>query len=247
MCWSSGVPGPWRGRGGPWVDGRTSNLTLTDPTVWWLKVAAVAAAWHSLHIWHSLALFCSWQRGCHPHQHITGHSQAQTAASSATPTHLRVCWLCIWGLPGLHSSPDRGEGARAELSHAARPGQRPQQGEANPDLPSPRAIKNEAHSAAQLSSDQITASPSSTAGAGNATWTAQHPPAPTPALQAVSPTKINRQVGWQEKAPCSALPPRGETLWQRQQRGEAAAPGGSRRPDRSGMRRPRGGRGGEAI
>lgn len=81
------------------MDGRTSNLTLTDLTVWWLKVAAVAAAWHSLHIWHSLALFCSWQRGCHPHQHITGHSQAQTAASTATPSHLRVLLPLHLGSP----------------------------------------------------------------------------------------------------------------------------------------------------
>lgn len=142
-------------------------------------MAAVAAAWHSLA--HLAQSCCSLGSGAAilTSTSLAGHSQAQTPAlpSPAIPV---CCWLCIWGLPCLHPSLDRGEGARAELSHATCPGQRPQQGEASPVLPSPKAIKNEAHSAAHLSSDQITvretaASPSSAAGAGNATWTAQHP------------------------------------------------------------------------
>lgn len=247
MCWSSGVPGPRMGKGGS-LGGWTHQQPHTDRSD--CLVAEGGRCGSSLALPAHLAqpgtvLFLAaglpsspaypWpQPGSDSRQHCHPHPSPCAAPSA-------------FGVSPASTPPQTGEGARAELSHAARPGQRPQQGEANPDLPSPRAIKNEAHSAAQLSSDQITASPSSTAGAGNATWTAQHPPAPTPALQAVSPTKINRQVGWQEKAPSSALPPCGETLWQRQQRGEAAAPGGSRRPDRSGMRRPRGGRGGETI
>lgn len=191
----------------------------------------MAAAWHSLaHLAQpGTVLLLAWQWGCHPHQRITGTAIARLTqvASTAIPTYL--CRLCIWGFPGPRSSLARGESARAELSHATCPGQRPQQGEANPALSSPKAIKNEAHSAAQLSSDQITAreraaSPSSTAGAGNATWTAQHPHASNTHAPGCLPPKINWQAGWQEKTPSSALPPCGEMLSQRQQRGEPAAP-----------------------
>lgn len=190
--------------------GSSLALSGTSGTAWRCSVPGSGAAVLTSYHWH-------------------GHSQAQTTTSTAIRPISVCCWLCIWGLPGLQSSLDRGEGARAELSHATCPRQGLQQAEANPVLPSPKAIKNEAHSAAHLSSDQITAletaaPPSSTAGAGNATWAAQHPQPPTPTLQAVSPTNANCQVGWQEKAPSSALPPCGEMLWQRQQRGEAAAP-----------------------
>lgn len=98
--------------------------------------------------------------------------------------------FCIQGLPATPSPPKRPQAA-AGLSCSHRGGcqgcaqtrtlpgagaaaRREPQQEATPSLPSPKAIKNEAHSAAQLSSHQITAhetvaAPSSPAGAGNAT------------------------------------------------------------------------------
>lgn len=213
----SHMAGPLMGRAGPWVDGCSSNLTLTDWTVWWLKVAAGTSGT----AWHCPAARLAMGLPSSPQYHWHGHSQLTPPAVPCPPISL-CCWLCIWGLPGFQSSPDRGEGARAELSHAACPGHRPQQGEADPALPSPKAIKNEAHSAAHLSSDQITAReraamPSSTARAGNATCTAQHP-------HASDTQKINGQAGWQEKAPSSALPPCAEMLSQKAERGEAASP-----------------------
>lgn len=217
------------------MDGRTRNLTLTDLSVWWLKVAAVAAAWHSLaHLAQpGTVLLLAWQWGCHPHQSITG-------ITSISPPISVCCWLCIWGLPGLPSSPDTGEGARAELSHATCPGQRPQQGEADPALPSPKAIKNEAHSAAHLGSDQITARqraamPSFTAGAGNATCTAQHPHA----SHTHTPQKSTGKLGGRKRLhPVPYLPVqrcshKGNSEGKRQLPGESRSGCFALRPDRS--------------
>lgn len=205
----------------------------------------MAAVWHSLAhlVQPGTALLLAWQWGCHPQQHITGTAIARLRRWPALPSPpISVsCWLCFWDLPSLHSSPDTGEGARAELSRATCPGQRPQQGEANPVLPSPKAIKNEAHSAAHLSSDQITerqaaASPSSPAGAGNATWTAQHPTPPTPTLRAAFPQKLAGKLGGRKRLhPLPYLP---EERCPR--KGKRQLPGESRsaalpRPDRSRM------------
>lgn len=97
--------------------------------------------------------------------------------------------FCVQGLPAAPSLLKRPQAA-AGLSCSHREGcqgcaqtctlpgagaaaRREPQQEATPSLPSPKAIKNEAHSAAQLSSHQITAhetvaAPSSPAGAGKA-------------------------------------------------------------------------------
>lgn len=215
----SHMPGPLMGRAGPWMDGCTANLTLTDWTVWWLKVAAGTSgtAWHCPAARLAVGLPSSAQY----HRH--GHSQLRPPAVPCPP--ISPCrWLCIWGPPGFQSSPDRGEGARAELSHATCPGQRPQQGEADPALPSPKAIKNEAHSAAHLSSDQITARgraavPSSPASAGNATCTAQRPHAShTHAAQ-----KLTGKPGGRKRLhPLPYLPPRAEMLSQKAEPAPAA-------------------------
>lgn len=79
----------------------------------------MAAAWHSLaHLAQpGTVLFLAVGLPSSPADHWHGHSQAQTTTSTAIRPISVCCWLCIWGLPGLQSSLDRGEGARAELSH----------------------------------------------------------------------------------------------------------------------------------
>lgn len=170
-----------------WMDA-LAPLVHQGLGIWWLEVAAP----------HSTAIpMCCWVlrsgSSCNPKSPQTppGSSWAELLPQGRVP-----------GCAQTRTLPGAGAAARRE----------PQQ-EATPSLHSPKAIKNEAHSAAQLSSHQITAhetaaAPSSPAGAGNAAWPAQHPAPLAPVTPGTPPhPKINWQAGMQEKAPSSALPP----------------------------------------